>query len=515
MSRHRSMNRTIFILAAVVLLSFASTSHGETIFPESWVYDALRSFELRGLVALEPTLPYTFDQCETYVTEIRTRVEEDGIALGPRHRFLLDRLAAEFVGTRERPEDREDRPLAVCRDAGRWAAVDLSVGGAFLKKVDEEKGEADGLAAPGILVDLGRRLTLETNYRLVMAPERGLNERNYKPTARTKSYRGLTGELARAVVAMNGDWWQVRVGREYMQWGSGRGEGLILSQTAGSFDHIGAKIELGRFALSTFQATLSPSYERRLAGHRLTAALPRGIFVGVSETVLYMRDFDFAYLMPLSFFYAQQFSERDNDDNVLWSLDWKVPLRRGLILYGELLIDDIMYERDAKSGADRVGANLSADALFLVGGRELEITGGYTYIDIYTYVHSSGTAYIAGESKWRDPLIGSPLGPDADRWLARAALGLGERMEIVLEGIASRRGEGNQSLMDWRSGTDNDPDFPSGDVLREKTASLGFLYDLKGGSCISAAGGVRWLTGGPLDIDREDAFGRFELCLDL
>lgn len=514
------MNKTIPILVAIALLSLPTTARGETVSPESWVYDALRSFEIRGLVALEPTLPYTFDQCEAYVREIVAHVETSGVSLGPRHRFLLGRLAEEFIGTRGRPENREDRPFAVYRDGERWAAFDLSLGGTFRKKVDEEKGEGDGLVVPGILVDLGRRLTMESSYRLVMAPERGLNDRNSKPGARTKSYRGLTGELTRALAAMNGDWWQVRAGREYLQWGSARSEGLILSRTAGSFDHVGARIELGRFALSAFQASLDPQVRRHLAGHRLTVALPRRIFVGVSETALYMRDFDFAYFMPLSFFYAQQFSERGNADNILWSLDWKVPLRRGLILHGEFLIDDIMYERDEISGPDRVGVNISADASFLVGGRNLELSGSYTYVDIYTYAHGSGTAYIAGDGRDpRDPLIGSLLGPDADRWLVRAALGVGERAEISLEGAAMRWGEGSLAgayyLEDWRPGMDNDPDFPSGDLLCEKTASLGFLYDLKRGSYISAEGGVRLLSGGPQDIDTEDGFGRLDLYLDL
>ena len=96
---------------------------------------------------------------------------------------------------------------------------------------------------------------------------------------------------------------------------------------------------MGRFRLSTIHTILDPQIPRFLAGHRLTVRLPRGIYIGVGETVLYTgRDFDLVYLLPVTSYYVTQFNERDND-NVLLSLDWKIPLRRGFIVYGEFLVD--------------------------------------------------------------------------------------------------------------------------------------------------------------------------------
>ncbi|MFA4947948.1 MAG: hypothetical protein WC674_05490, partial [Candidatus Krumholzibacteriia bacterium] len=284
------------ILAGVLLM--APAARAETVPPDSWAYEALKSFELRGLVALEPTFPYTFNQCEAYTREIIAAVEARGVALGPRHAFLLERLTKQFVGTRDRPEDRWSKPVYTVREEERFAAFDVSVGASVRKNPDQKKGEADGLAVPGFLVGFGHNVTLETNYRLVMAPERGDNVSGAKPSARLRSYRGVTAELERAMIDAGGSWWEVRAGREYMHWGSNLREDLILSRTAGSLDHFGGRIELGRFALSTFQASLDPGgYRRHLAGHRLTVALPWGAFVGVSETAVYAkRDFDYMYL---------------------------------------------------------------------------------------------------------------------------------------------------------------------------------------------------------------------------
>jgi hypothetical protein len=509
----------------MILLLCAAVAQAETIPPGSWVYDALRSFELRGLVRLEPTLPYAFDQVEAYTSEIVANVERERVTLGPRHAYLLERLTKQFVGVRNRPEDRWDKPVYTYRDGERYASFDLHLGGSVLKKVDQRKGEADGLAVPDVLIALGDRVTMETRYRLVMAPERGDNVRNEKANARLRSYRGLTAEYERGLLDMGGDWWEVRLGRDYLQWGSDTRENLLISRTAGSLDHAGARFELGPFVLSTFQALLDSERRRHLTGHRLTIALPRGIFVGIGETVVYAGSFDLKYLMPLGSDYALQFSEGSNNDNILCAVDWKVPLRRGLIFYGEFLMDDIQYERDELAGPDRLGVNLGAEALCCIAGRELELSGGYTYVDIYTYAHFSQTMYVAGDGDPRmNSILGSPLGPDADQWRCKATLGVSARASLAAEGVFTRRGSGNATvgnaiagyhLLDWVPGMDNSPPFPSGDVLHEKTFSASCWYDMKKGSYLTAGGGMRFRSGGPEHLDTTDGFGWLELVLDL
>jgi hypothetical protein len=506
------------ILAGVLLT--APAARAETVPPSSWAYEALKSFEVRGLVALEPTLPYTFDQCETYTREIVANAEARGIVLGPRHAFLLDRLTKQFVGTRDRPEDRWSKPVHVEREGDRFAAFDVSVGGSVRKNPGQKKGEANGLAAPDILVGLGHNITLETNYRLRMAPERGSNARYGKPNARLKSYRGITAEYERALLDAGGDWWEVRAGREYLHWGNDLREDLILSMTAGSLDHVGARFELGRFALSTFQAVLSSESRRRFAGHRLTAALPRGIYVGVSETVVYVGEMDYKYLMPLGAFYAQQFNEGTNRDNILWAIDWKVPLRKGLLFYGEFLIDDFQYERGELAGADRLGLNLAADALLMIAGREVELSGGYTFVSKYTYGHSGSTQYVAGDGDARmNRLLGSPMGPDADRGFVKGTFGVSSRAAVTLEGVSTRYGAGSSlwsgNPLDWRPGMDNDPPFPSPPVLRSQYLSASLRYDLNHGSYLSAGAWVWQRDGGAGDFHGKENLGWLDVVLDL
>ncbi len=508
------------ILAGVLLR--APAARAETIPPDSWVYETLKSFELRGLVALEPTLPYTFDQCEAYTREIAANVEARGVALGPRHAFLLERLVKQFVGTRDRPEDRWSKPVYTVREEERFAAMDLAIGGIVQRKVDEKKGEADGLLFPDLLLGFGHNITMETSYRLVMAPERGNNVTGAKPEARLRSYDGLTAELERATIDASGAWWDIRIGREYLHWGSNLREDLILSRTAGSLDHFGGRIKLGRFALSAVQVSLDPGeYRRHLAGHRLSVALPRGAFVGFSETVVYAnRNFDYMYLVPLGAFYAQQFNEASNEDNIFWAFDWKVPLRRGLLFYGQFLVDDIQYQRDENAGPDRLGLCVAADALFTTWGREIELSGGYTAVTKYTYGHSFETQYVAGNGdEYMNPLLGSPMGPDANREFIKATLGVSSRTALTLEGARTMYGKGSipgeRYLLDWVPGADEDLTFLHAHVHYVKFVRASLRYDLNHGSYISAGAWMRFHDPGVNDFQKKQLLGWLEVVLDL
>ena len=201
MKSHRSGFLAVFGAAAILagVLLMAPAARAETVSPNSWIYEALKSFELRGLVALEPTLPYTFDQCEAYTREI----------IGERRDARRRARAAARVSART-PHEAVRRNARSARgsmeQAGLYGAARrsgsppsiVSVGGSVRRNPDQKKGEANGLAVPGILVGFGHNVTMETSYRLRMAPERGDNVPGAKPSARLRSYRGVTAEYERA-----------------------------------------------------------------------------------------------------------------------------------------------------------------------------------------------------------------------------------------------------------------------------------------------------------------------------
>ncbi len=506
----------VLLSVGVLLAGFPAQtlSSDENIAVDSWVYPALRSFELAGYLQLPPDVPWSRSQVERYICEIKDSQREEGGRLSSRLEFLLGRLTDEFEGKGDRPADREDAPVWSVSENGRYLLFDLSAGGTVQKRAERERWEVDGLAVPSVLAGLGRGVTFYTSYRLKMEPEWDTNLAGIKPSARERSFRGLTSEYERAYLSLSGDRWRVLIGRDHLNWGSGRDEGLIVSMSAGSLDQLNASVSLGRFTLSTVHAILDPELPRRLAGHRLRVRLPGDAWLGVSETVVYTgTDLDFAYLFPVGSYYANQYNEND-DDNILVGIDWKVRLWRGMILYGEVLIDDFQYE-DRGEAPDRVGFNIAAEGRFARGGMEIELFADYTYIDIFTYAHKDTllTRYVTGNGDpGLNPLIGSPLGPDADRWRFMARIPVHKRVSLSCGFEYVRRGEGSD-LREWDRVEDPDPVFPSGEVAEEKVFHLNAQCDLLKGSFIRVGGGVTILEIPGSDTEHR-GFASLELLLD-
>ena len=482
----------IVVAALLVLAPPSARCSDETIPPRSWIYPALRSFETLGLVDLDIASPYTRSEVEFYVDRIMQSMKDGDVDLTPRQEFLLGRLRAEFQGMENSPEKRENSPLWMMREGKRFFAIDLAAGGALVKRAEYDDGEVNGLLIPDFLLGMGGSVTFEASYIVRMGPEREEEER-----ARVRSWRGVTSEYERGYVALAGNRWRLQLGRDYIQWGPSGPGGLIMSSSARSHDHLAFDISMGRFTLHSFQAVLDSYLPRRLAGHRLEIRLPARIRAGISETVLYTgRDFDWAYLMPFGAFYANQYNEKE-DDNILWSVDIKVPVTRGLVLSGEFLIDDVQYESDPPA-PNKLGWTAGADALIMPWGHDVEMRASYTRIDIWTYSHKDSlmTAYVTGDGdKAVNTIIGDQLGPDADRWLVRISSPLHPRALLSIEGAWIRRGEGND-MRQWEWEEDTDPPFPSGDVTDQQRYSAALTIDLGHGSFLEAAGGTDSLSEG-------------------
>lgn len=500
------------VIAAALLLQVALPVHAsdETIPPRSWVYPALKSFEILGLVELDPVSPYSRSEIEFYVDRILQSMKDGDVELTPRQEFILGRLRAEFQGMENSPEERENAPVWMMREGNRFFTLDIAAGAGAVKRVEYDDGEINGLFVPTFLLGLGGAVTLEMDYIIRMGPERDDEELEY---TRVRSWRGVTSEYERGYVAFAGKRWRLQLGRDYIQWGPLGPGGLLMSSTARSHDHLGFDISMGRFTLRSFQAVLDSYLPRRLAGHRLEIRLPARIYAGISETVLYTkRDFDWAYLIPFGPFYANQYNEKE-DDNILWSVDLKVPVTKGLILSGELLIDDLQYESDPPA-PNKLGWTVRADALVMPWGHDVQMRASYTRVDIYTYSHKDSllTAYVTGDgAKSGNTIIGDQLGPDADRWFLRISSPLHPRAMLSLDGTWIRRGEGND-MRQWEWGEDPDPVFPSGEVTDQSIYSAGLRVDLGHGSFIEAMGGIAASSGG--GEKRDEGFGHLSFVWD-
>jgi len=509
------LSRRLAFAAVLPLLLLPSgiLASDETIDVDSWIYPAFRTIELAGMVDLPSRMPWTRSEAEFLLDRALQSLGDGGAAPTARQGFLLERLKGEFHGKASRPMDREDAPLWCLREGARFAAFDLSAGASYGKSAPEGRAGPAGSAVPEFLAYLGRGLTLFSSYSARLERETGSNVSGEKPSPREKSFRGLSSEYRRGYLSVTGNRWAILAGRDHIHWGPGRREGLLMSSTAGSIDQFSALVEMGRFRLSAVHAVLDPEIPRRLAGHRLEISLPRRIRLGISETVVYTgRGLDFSYLIPAGSFYANQYNERD-DDNILWGVDLKVPLRAGLIAHGELLVDDFQYE-DRGTAPDRLAFNISIEALAAPFGRDVEITAGYTFVDIFTYAHKDSllARYVTGNGDpLVNPIIGSPLGPDSDRWNLGASVAITARFTAEAGVTLTRRGDGND-LREWERGSDPDPSFPSGATVDERIFFLGGSFDLGKGSSVFGSAGLARIS--DPDKDGDGSFAYLGMILD-
>jgi len=411
------------------------------------------------------------------VAEISKRAYDQRLA--PRDRYNLERLEKEFTnfaGVRD-PQARYDPPTFYLPDKPLLLVADIDLVGSIQKAPFGEQTEAYLQSNPELQIHFGERVTYDLRYRLILGPEHGDRERSHKPSRREKSFKGLTSLYERSYVIAGWEKYHFYLGREYLNWGPSDWNNLLVPGEAYSVDQIGGRVKLSFLRFSFFNGLLSVDSERRFAAHRLELDFKKFV-IGLNESVIYSgRGLDPVYFLPFSIFYANQFNERNNDDNILWSIDGKWNALRGLTVYGSFLIDDAQFERDGENPdkfAFDIGGRYAMSAPF-----GMTVSGRYRRVDIYTYTHKeTASVYVSGEGiiDEGDVMLGGAPGPDMDQW--RLSLAVYPRANIIVRGVAlgEGRGEGND-LRPYQPGDPTDPPFPSGVVQRTRAYGLGARWE--------------------------------------
>jgi hypothetical protein len=474
---------------AVCLAPGAALGVGQEFIPlENWAYDAVDRFESLGLCNVPNDAPFTRPEFIKIVTEIKENAFDR--RLSARDRYQLDRLEKEFMefASQRDPQARYDPPTFFLEERPMVFELDLDLAGIAAKTLLGEFGTEYFLNSnPEARLHFSDHATYDVRYRLVMGPEHGDRARSEKPTRRTRSFKGLTSLYERSYVVLGWDRIHVYYGRDYTDWGPSRWGNLITPGYGISLDKLGWRAELKWFRLSMFNAQLSPVSRRHMAGHRLEMRFSR-VTIGLNETVVYAgKDWDPLYFFPLSSFYANQYNERANDDNIFWSTDLKVSLLDAVTLYGSFLIDDFQFERDEEN-PDKYG--------FDVGGRLALSTpvpttwhAQYRWVDIYTYSHfDSLTKYVSGEAELEegDVLLGGVPGPDSESWRVEGMFYPHET--VILSGavFSERLGEGND-VRAHQPDDPIDPPHPSGVVQRTRGIAVKARWELPRNSWVEGS----------------------------
>ena len=276
----------------------------------------------------------------------------------------------------------------------------------------------------------------------------------------------LTGYFNYALLGYRYKSIRLTFGRTFRAWGPWDNDRLLISTNSPSYNQISIGITTKKLAFLYWTAKLDHYQDRDgqrinrfFAAHRLAFKPHCRLELGLSETVLYGRKnsgWEFYYLNPILPFYWEQYNNKI-DDNVYMGLDLTWWATTGLIIYGELLIDD--FQIDFVSEPHQIGFNLGFSQIGLFLSPNLQIMADYTQIRNTVYTQNKFYNVYAHDRV----VIGSSLGTDADRLRYKLTYHATPFLRVSLGGHYDRKGEGRY----WDEYPQSVPDeekFPSGRV---------------------------------------------------
>ncbi|HSG98672.1 MAG TPA: capsule assembly Wzi family protein, partial [candidate division Zixibacteria bacterium] len=334
----------------------------------------------------------------------------------------------------------------------------------------------------GVAVRLSDRVSAFSAFVLDEARARDVNYRG-------KVWRGLAGDVETGALIYQSENLELLFGRYRVSWGPNYTNPL-LSQEAEPLDGLALRYRLGRRLTYSYQLArldgISPDSDsgavfinRYLAAHRIDLRLGSAVRLGLFESIIFAgpgRALELQFLNPLNFFHANQLNE-DNNDNTFLGIDADWRICDGVILYGQLVVDDFQIERQSQGDQEpaEFGAQLGVE---LINGAGLieqwDVLLRWDKVTNRTYNQKlERNRYL-----YRDRPLGHPNGNDFELYSAQVRRWLGRRRYLEVAGTLLRRGEGRISDV-WSepwlalSGDYTEP-FPTGTI--ETTGRLQLVY---------------------------------------
>ncbi|MBL7073904.1 hypothetical protein ISS37_01515 [candidate division KSB1 bacterium] len=300
-----------------------------------------------------------------------------------------------------------------------------------------------------------------------------------------KRWRDMAAYTEQAYLFYRGKYVGIKLGRDFLKWGSGRSGNLLISDHSRPFDLLllQGRTRLMGFTFFTAELDTRDGARRYLAAHRLDLALSPKLNLGFTEVILYggdNRTLELRYLNPFLLFHGVQNNDPGAAGNTLGCIDFDFFPRPNFEFYGEFLVDD--FQVDKKEPGDLEPNELGwlvgfqwADFLG-VGGSNLGIE--YTGVTNRTY----NTPNRWEKFLHRNRPIGYFLGNDFDRWQVRVGKWMSPLFKTSVEVVKTRRGEGRVEAdwdtpwLDYTVAEGYHEDFPFGIVERTWTIRVMALY---------------------------------------
>jgi len=462
--REKSKGIGVFLLLFFTFsFFFFETSNSTTLenIPlESWVYSAVDQLYVQGFFQKlhRNSKPYKRGEIAFYLLELNKKEKKQEIFLTLHQSWLLKKLNLKFGDEIEALSGRKKRIryqvnpffyFTQNKIDTSWVRGKLFLEGAFQFK--------DRL----ILKD---RVLIDTKAE----KERNIFGKKWKDD--------LTGVFDQSFVELDFKHISVFLGRDYLRWGPGATDFLLLSGLSPPFDMLKIQGSVGAFRFLFFATSLDDMtysdtlYKRFLSGHRIGFKPFSWLELGASEVMVYggeKRGFEPYYLNPLLLYYGVQWNQ-GFDDNPLWSFDFSFTRFKNTEIYGEFLVDDFQY--DFETEPQQIGFRAGA---FFAGPLCLENT-------FFNIEYERINNWVYGQNKrfnlytFHDVGMGSFLGTDADRFFVDFLYHLNYDFQFGLRGEYQRKGEGKIEV--HPKGAVPKTKFPSGIVEHTKKLCIRGIY---------------------------------------
>lgn len=452
----------VFVFVFLVTYTFSQASSLENIPLNSWVYPAIDELYVQGFFPkLHKNIkPYKRGEIASYLAEVDEKIKKKELTLTPSQTWLLDKLKDEFFW--EIKTEKVEKRKTIFK---------YGLGPHFYftqNRIDTSWSR--GKLETDFAFQLNDRLLLKDKILIDTKAEKD-------PSLYGREWENdLTGILDQGYLKLDLKFLDLLFGRDYLRWGPGQKDFLLLSGFAPPFDMLKVEGTVGDFKFLFFAAALDEKvvsdtlYKRYLSGHRINFKPKPYLELGASEVMVYGgadRHFELYYLNPVLLYYGEQFNQR-KDDNPLWSFDLSFTRIRNFELYGEFLIDDFQY--DFKTEPQQIGFKLGANQadLFSLKGSFLNLE----YIRINNWVYGQNKSWNLYTH--HDISMGSFLGPDADKISLLSLYHLSSDFQLDFSFSYKRKGEGR---IEPQPGKVPKPEkFPSGVVEYTKSAQIHLLF---------------------------------------
>jgi hypothetical protein len=327
-------------------------------------------------------------------------------------------------------------------------------------------------------------------------------ERADDPSYTGKKWRGFAGDVDQAFVAYSANRFNLIAGRFGGFWGPRRS---LLFSSEQKLDGLAYTVRWGKLALSYRLGALdglNPDADsvvqhepRYVAAHRLDWHFSSRLRVGLFETMVFGgpgRELNLFYLNPLLFYHGAQLNEDVNDNSIV-GFDFDIQPCDGLLVWGQVLIDDIQLDNKTQSDQepDQIGALVGGYMTDVVTHTDLEFE--YERINNWTFnqMHARNRYLNDGRP------IGSALGNDYDLTSLRVIRWVRSDLQSSLKLSYYRQGEGRIDAPwtePWAEvdGAYSEP-FPTGVVQKTTTMAFGVKGFVIGRAFVDLEAGVDWV----------------------